>query len=58
MERDMKVLDCDDKKNVPASYLEVWHRLEDIERGSLSQDPNVNYLLGRWFKKSKKHHRQ
>ena len=49
----MKVLDCDDKKALPALCLEAWHILEDVERGSLSQETNANYLLGRWFNKSK-----
>ena len=53
MEQVMKVLDCDDKKALPALCLEAWHSLEDIERGSLSQDAKENPLLGRWFNEAK-----
>ena len=49
----MKVLDFGDKKALPALFLETWHSLEDVERGSLSQDTKEIFLLGRWFNKSK-----
>ena len=45
IERFMKVLDCDDKKALPALCLEAWHSLEDVERGSLSQDAKAISLL-------------
>ena len=53
MERVMKVLDCDEKKALQELCLEAWHSLEDVERGSLSQETKGNSLLGRWFNKAK-----
>ena len=52
MEQVMKVLDCDDRKALPTLCLHAWHSLEDIGRGSLSQDTKANYLLGGWPNKA------
>ena len=50
----LNVLHCTNKKNLPTLCLEVWQYLDNVKRGSLSQDTKANSLLGRWFGKTKK----
>ena len=50
----LNVLHCTDKNNLPFLCIEAWQSLENVERGSLSQETKANSLLGRWFSKAKK----
>ena len=49
----LNVIHCTDRNNLPFLCIETWKYLENIERGSLSQETKANSLNGRWFSKAK-----